>query len=168
MTPENPSAPLEIERKFLVLTPPDLTDARRFDLMQGYITTPDDSIEVRLRREGMRCVLCVKSGEGVVRTEREIELDGAQFETLWPETLGRRVEKTRWTGQLNDGWIYELDVYAGALAPLLTVEVEFPSQAAAAAFQPPEWFGRDVSFDNRFRNKSLALRGAELVKHLFS
>lgn len=159
---------LEIERKFLVRALPDLSGVAQSALRQGYVTAPEDSVEVRLRQSDDDFVLAVKSGEGVVRTERETAISAGQFDALWPATQGRRIEKTRWTGPLDGGLFYELDVYAGALAKLVTVEVEFASEQQATAFVPPEWFGRDVSADGRFRNKSLAFSGAELVRDLMS
>jgi CYTH domain-containing protein len=39
----------------------------------------------------------------------------------------------------------------------MLVEVEFPSEAAARAFVPPDWFGEDVTGDRRYRNRTLAL-----------
>ncbi|WP_405404351.1 CYTH domain-containing protein [Paracoccus sp. Ld10] len=157
MTPM--TAPLEIERKFLVATMPDLSEATRSLLRQGYVTLPTDSVEVRLRQTDDRFVLCLKSGEGIVRTEREVAIDAAQFDALWPQTDGRRICKTRWTGSLHDGLMFELDIFGDDLAPLIMVEVEFRSQGQAGAFVPPDWFGREVSTDKRFRNKSLALSG---------
>ncbi|WP_108502443.1 CYTH domain-containing protein [Paracoccus indicus] len=157
---------IEIERKFLVATMPDLSTASRSSLRQGYLTVPEDSVEVRLRQSDDRFVLCVKTGSGIIRGEREIEIDGRQFDTLWPQTEGRRIEKTRWTGPLDDGLTFELDVFAGDLEPLAVVEVEFASAQQAEAFTPPDWFGRDVSLDKRFGNKSLAISGASFVKDL--
>ena len=157
---------IEIERKFLVATMPDLSTASRSSLRQGYLTVPEDSVEVRLRQSDDRFVLCVKTGSGIIRGEREIEIDGKQFDTLWPQTEGRRIEKTRWTGTLDDGLTFELDVFAGDLKPLAVVEVEFASAQQAEAFTPPDWFGRDVSLDKRFGNKSLAISGASFVKDL--
>lgn len=159
---------LEIERKFLVPALPDLSAARPSSLRQGYATLPGDSVELRLRQSDDAHILCLKSGEGIVRTEREIRIAADQFDLLWPQTEGRRIEKTRWTGRLEDGQVFELDVFADDLAPLMTVEVEFASEAQATAFQPPDWFGRDVSLDKRFHNKSLALSGVSLVRDLFA
>lgn len=157
---------LEIERKFLVATLPDLAGARKSSLRQGYLTVPEDSVEVRLRQTDETFILCVKSGEGIVRGEREVEISEAQFAMLWPQTEGRRVEKTRWTGKLEGGLTYELDIFGGDLAPLVMVEVEFQSEAEAHQFEAPEWFGRDVSTDKRFGNKSLALTGASFIREL--
>jgi CYTH domain-containing protein len=53
----------------------------------------------------------------------------------------------------------ELDVFRGTLCGLCLAEVEFPSNEAAGAFCPPNWFGEEVTDDERFKNKSLALHG---------
>ncbi|MGR3760251.1 CYTH domain-containing protein [Roseobacteraceae bacterium NS-SX3] len=149
----------EIERKFLVAEMPDLAGARREEVQQGYLTQEGDSTELRLRRKGGTCYLTLKGGEGTVRSERECEIAGAQFETFWPETAGRRLEKTRWTGALPCGLTFELDVFKGALAPLVLLEVEFESLGQARAFQPPAWFGREVTDERQYRNRVLAAAG---------
>jgi CYTH domain-containing protein len=146
----------EIERKFLVAGPlPEGLVAE--PIRQGYITAASDSAEVRLRQKGEACFLTVKSEGGLVRDEYEIAIGAAEFETLWPLTEGRRVEKTRSRGRLAGGLEFELDIFEGHLAPLMLVEVEFPSEAAARAFVPPDWFGEDVTGDRRYRNRTLAL-----------
>lgn len=146
----------EIERKFLVRGPvPEGLVGR--PIRQGYITAASDTAEVRLRQKGEACFLTIKSGGGLVRDEHEIAIGAAEFETLWQLTEGRRVEKTRYTGRLADGLEFELDVFEGHLAPLMLVEVEFPSEAAARAFIPPDWFGEDVTEDKSYRNSALAL-----------
>lgn len=149
----------EIERKYLVAEPPDLTAATATPVKQGYLTALEDSTELRLRQKGERFFLTQKGGAGRVREEREAEVTRTVYETFWPGTEGRRLEKTRWTGVLADGWGYELDIFEGTLAPLQMVEVEFPDEAAAEAFVPPEWFGREVTEDKLFGNKSLAVHG---------
>ena len=146
----------EIERKFLVNMLPDLSAAHKTVIRQGYLTGPDDSVEVRLRQKASQYFLTVKSGEGLVRGEIEIEIDQTQFEALWPNTRGRRIEKERWTGSLTDKLQYELDVFQAALTSLMLVEVEFDSTQQADSFQPPRWFGREVTFDKHYKNKSLA------------
>lgn len=148
--------PYEIERKYLVETVPNLGAAQKTLIRQGYLTQSDDSIEVRLRQKDDSYFLTVKSGEGMVRTEREIKIDGAQFSVLWPCTMGRKIEKERWTGTLSGDQLFELDIFKGPLAPLMLVEVEFTSIEQADGFEPPAWFGREVTLDKRYKNKSLA------------
>jgi adenylate cyclase len=146
----------EIERKFLVAADPP-TAGRSRPIRQGYLATGADG-EVRLRQKGDKLLLTVKRGSGEVRAEHEIAIEPAQFEALWPATEGRRVVKTRSEVPVP-GAVAELDVYAGALKGLRTVEVEFPSPAASAAFEPPGWFGRELTGDERWSNARLAIDG---------
>jgi adenylate cyclase len=114
---------------------------------------------VRVRRRGDQAYLTVKAGGGRVRVEEEIEIDGDRFERLWPLTEGRRIEKTRYEIDAGDGLVIELDVYTGALDGLVTAEVEFDSEEAADAFEPPDWLGEDVTEDLRYKNQRLAREG---------
>ena len=150
---------MEIERKFLVAALPDLTGADRAVVRQGYLTAPEDSTELRLRQKNDTYFLTLKGGGSLVRVEREAEISAKQFETFWPETEGRRVEKERFTGKLADGRVFELDVFQGDLAPLRLVEVEFSSENEAQQFTPPPWFGTDVTEDKRYKNKNMAING---------
>ena len=149
----------EIERKFLVAKLPDLSNVQKSVVRQGYLTVPGDSTELRLRQKNDTYFLTLKGGGSLVRVEREVEISAEQFETFWPETAGRRVEKERFTGHLTDGHVFELDVFQGNLAPLHLVEVEFSSRDEAIGFTPPAWFGQDVTEDKRYRNKNMAIDG---------
>ena len=150
----------EIERRYLVARRPDLSSAVASRVRQGYLTVLDDSTELRLRQKGELFFLTQKGGAGRVREERETELTEAQFATFWPGTEGRRIEKTRWTGQLTDGLAFELDIFEGPLTPLEIVEVEFADEARAEAFLPPDWFGTEVTEVAGYGNKFLAVHGA--------
>lgn len=162
MTAPQSPVPLEIERKFLVASLPPLDGLATQTVRQGYVTTSQDSVELRLRQKGAAWFLTVKSDGTLSRTEYETAISQAQFDTLWPATEGRRIEKTRHTGRLDGGEVFELDIFLGALAPLLLVEVEFTSAASAVGFAPPAWFGADVTMDKRYKNKSLASHGRPL------
>lgn len=151
---------MEIERKFLVRdSAPALEQSRSSRIEQGYIAVAPDGTEVRVRRRDGTAVLTIKSGGGRSRVEEELEIDAERFARLWPLTEGRRIEKTRHLIPQADLTI-ELDVYSGALTGLMVAEVEFGSEEAADAFDPPEWFGPEVTNDPRFRNQTLALEGA--------
>ncbi len=150
----------EIERKLLVEALPDDLggwDAARLE--QGYLAITDD-VEVRVRRKGgATAVLTVKSAPALARVEEELPLDGAAFERLWPLTEGRRLVKVRHTREAAPGVRFELDVYEGALAGLVTLEVEFADEDAARAWTPPPWAGREVTGDKAYANQSLAVHG---------
>lgn len=149
---------IEIERKFLVEgAVPDLDRAARADLRQGYLATCDAG-EVRIRDAGGHCTLTVKSGHGLERKEREVVLTREQFDSLWPATAGRQLEKRRYRIP-TQGLLFEVDVYGGQLDGLMTVEVEFDSVEHARAFEPPQWFGRDVTGVGGYTNAELAVHG---------
>jgi adenylate cyclase len=148
----------EIERKFLVDAVPDgVAVESREPIRQGYLAVAGDGSELRVRAIGDAFRLTVKSGGSEVRSEHEVAIGAALFDELWPLTQGRRIEKERLRipcGQL----VIELDVYGGALTGLHVAEVEFESVEAARAFEPPDWFGREVTGDPAYKNQSLALR----------
>ena len=151
---------VEIERKFLVAEVPDgLERSGASEIRQGYLAV-DGEAEVRVRRRDDAATLTVKRGAGRAREEAEIEIDAASFETLWPLTLGRRVEKTRHLVPTDGGLTIELDVYSGALRGLVVAEVEFDDDDQARAFAPPAWLGAEVTEDPRFKNQALARDGA--------
>ena len=100
----------------------------------------------------------MKAGSGRSRAEEEFELDEDRFERLWALTEGRRLTKTRHTLP-HDELELELDLYSGDLDGLAIVEVEFPDDAAADAFEPPSWFGDEVTGEHQYLNETLATRG---------
>ena len=149
---------VEIERKFIVAElPAEIADHPGQRIEQGYLAIAPDGVEVRVRRRAGQATLTVKSGPGQVRTEEELAIDERRFDSLWALTDGRRVSKARHEIPLGDGLTAELDVYDGAHAGLLIVEIEFPSLDASAAFAPPPWIGSEVTGDARYANQSLAL-----------
>jgi adenylate cyclase len=151
---------MEIERKFLVERPPaDLDRAAARHIEQGYLALDERSgAEVRLRRHGEQLSLTIKGAGQLARVEEELEPAAEQFESLWPLTEGRRIQKLRYALPAGELTI-ELDVYEGALEGLVVAEVEFPSADAARAFEPPPWFGRELTGDARYRNRALAVDG---------
>ena len=133
----------EIERKFLVAADPGVPgDAT--EMRQAYVAL-DGDCAVRVRQAGDTFRLTIKAGSGISRTEVEFDLDRATFDELWDVGRDRAVEKRRTRIPIGDGLVAELDDFAGRHAGLRIVEVEFASAEAAAAFEPPGWFGDDVS-----------------------
>jgi adenylate cyclase len=150
----------EIERKFsLAEAPKWLGDCQATRIEQGYLAIEGEGgTEVRLRRRDGETVLTVKRGSGRTRTEEEIALEPEQFEALWPLTLGRRVAKMRYLVPTEAGDI-EIDVFEGELAGMVTAEMEFDSEPASDAFEPPDWLGAEVTGDDRYANETLAVHG---------
>lgn len=142
---------MEIERKYIVATVPDLTGVLSKDITQGYLAV-DDTHEVRIRKKGPDYKLTVKVGTGLRRQEHETALSEKQFNQLWPAVGGRTVNKVRYYLP-NDICI---DIYSGHLARLVVAEIEFNTIEESSSFVPPDWFGPDVTLDIRFKNRALA------------
>jgi CYTH domain-containing protein len=149
----------EIERKFLVKElPPEIDRYPHSEIIQGYLMITDNDVEVRVRKRAGRCTHTVKSGTGLVRKEAQKDITEQEFFEHWPETQGKRVLKVRYDIDYEDVLI-ELDIYSGSLEGLIVVEVEFESEEESLRFEPPEWFGEEVTLDERYKNKNLALHG---------
>lgn len=147
---------IERERRFLVASSPgSFPDASR--IVQGYLTTAPLSVRIR-RSEGLH-TLTIKAGSGMKRTEIERALTADEFDALWPYAVELRIDKRRHLIPLPGGHTAELDLFDGELAGRRLVEVEFESDDAALTFEPPAWFGREVTNDHRYSNSSLARHG---------
>lgn len=149
---------MEVERKFRVShVPVEVGDGVR--LRQAYLAI-DGDVEVRIRDEGGDYSLTVKGGHGLERAEVEVPIDAGQFEALWPLAGDRHLEKSRAKVPLAEGVVAEVDRYAGKLAGLAVVEVEFDHREQAEAFEPPPWFGEELTGRRGWSNAALARDGA--------
>lgn len=149
----------EIERKFLVRElPQNLESYPQHEIKQGYIQIADDGTEERVRKKGSRFFHTVKSGSGLKREESEKEISEEEFNMLWPKTQGRRILKTRYDIE-HESLLIELDIFSGDLQGLIVAEVEFKSEEESSNFEPPQWFSQELTFDDRYKNKYLALFG---------
>ena len=147
---------MEIERKFLVSSLPDLNEHLGKTVKQGYIST--DPV-IRVRKMDDLYTLTVKSKGHLVREEFELDLTPEQFEDLWKKVDNVYVSKTRYFIPLDATHMAELDIYYEDLDGLMTVEVEFDSTRDAERFMAPAWFGKDVTHDSRYKNNHLAVYG---------
>ena len=153
------AALVERERKYLLVDSPSFVDEGT-RLRQGYLAV-DGSVSVRVRAaEGKGRTLTIKSGAGAVRTELEWDMSHEEFEAAWDLTKGRRIHKVRHNISHN-GHVIEVDVFLDELDGLVMAEVEFESDAALAQFEPPPWFGREVTNELRYTNASLAVDGLD-------
>lgn len=147
---------MEIERKFLVNNYPLLETYPCKNIKQAYLST--DPV-IRIREMGELYFLTVKSQGHMVREEFEMPITKEQFESLYTKVDTSPIEKTRYFIPLDNHLTAELDIYKGHLEGLCTVEVEFTSVAAADSFKAPQWFGKDITLDNRYKNNNLATYG---------
>lgn len=150
----------EIERKFVIDKIPEDFDLGSFPskkIYQGYLVNTAECA-VRLRRKGAAFFLTYKTASkehAAERVELETELSEVQFDTMWPGTAGKRLEKTRYEIPYGNH-VIELDVFEGANTGHVLAEVEFKSTSEADIFQPPGWFSRDVTADRAYGNSNIA------------
>ncbi|MBB3951677.1 CYTH domain-containing protein [Aureimonas jatrophae] len=148
---------IEIERKFLVRDESwrSLADDGRA-IRQFYIAM-DKDVSVRLRvADGRQAWLTIKTGAGLSRGEYEYPVPVADAAGLEATRRGEVVAKRRFRvphGELT----VEIDVFEGALAPLVLAEIELPSEAHE--IELPAFLDREVTGDGAYTNAALAAHG---------
>ncbi|WP_417434192.1 CYTH domain-containing protein [Hoeflea sp.] len=149
---------LEIERKFLVENDSwrDAVETSR-SIVQAYVAIDGDtSLRVRIY-DGTNAWLTVKVGVSeMTRHEYEYSIPLADARAMAEASCGRLIEKTRHVLTI-EGFAWEVDVYEGRLAGLVTAEVEMASESDAPAL--PAWLGREVTGEAAWSNAILAING---------
>ncbi len=146
---------VEVERKFLVTGDAwrdAVTSATR--IVQGYIAqTETATVRVRVRAE--TGYLTIKGATtGVARSEYEYEIPVDDALGMLEEMAqGPVIDKVRHLVAVGTH-VWEVDVFAGANAPLVMAEVELAG--ADEHFVLPAWAGAEVSEDGRYFNVNLA------------
>ena len=64
--------------------------------------------------------------------------------------------KNRYNIKLDNELTAELDVFDNQLNGLILVEVEFEKEEDIINFVKPDWFGKDVSKNKKYRNSFLS------------
>lgn len=145
---------MEIERKFLIRElPGDLESYPCRQIEQGYLSTEP---VVRIRRSDDKYILTYKGKGLLVREECNLPLTQESYEHLREKADGILIQKKRYHIPYRGKYTIELDVFEGELAPLLLAEVEFETEQEAKEFQPPAWFGEDVTFSGEYQNSTLS------------
>lgn len=150
---------MEIERKFTIKQlPENLNQYEKKEMEQAYLCSKPT---VRIRRSNEDYILTYKSKLGMKLPESataraceevELPLTKEAYEHLKEKADGSVIKKTRYLIPIENNRKIELDVFHGYLEGLVFAEVEFGSEEEAAAFQLPDWFLEDVTFDRRYSN----------------
>lgn len=159
---------LEIEKTFLVKKiPADLGKFKSVKIKQGYLSDPPSPLRIRQKGDKFELTKKIPLKEGDYSSVEEINiyLREDEFNKLWP-LVTRSLEKTRYLISLSDNLTAELDVFEGKLSGLAFVEVEFSSQKAMDEFEPPEWFGIDVTQEDFSANTFLAGKSFEEIEKI--
>jgi CYTH domain-containing protein len=151
--------PIEIERKFLVVSEGWRHGVTGTLFRQGYLCT-DPERTVRVRLAGDRGTLTIKGKtEGISRAEFEYPIPAAEVADMLDRLCLRPlIEKKRYRLE-HAGRVWEIDEFFGDNEGLILAEVELESEEAL--LELPPWIGREVSDDPRYYN-------ASLVQHPYS
>lgn len=165
---------LEIERKFLLAEFPkafledgSLVLVKEQVIDQTYLALDKDQ-ELRVRRikdlatGDISYTHTFKRGFGLAREEVEYPISAGIYEQMIHSRGAIPLVKKRTTVKWNDHML-EIDDYHQI--KLLVLEVEFGSEEEATSFEPPEWFGQDISTDKQYSNKKV-WRDLQSRKHL--
>lgn len=153
---------IEIERKFLVKKIPfDLKHFKSSFIRQGYISA--DPV-IRLRQKDNEYIFTFKGKGQIKRIEFEYPLSKKQFLRLYDKIESNEIIKRRYYIPLENNYMAELDIYEGEFNGFMNIEVEFSNEEEAASFNPPLWFGKDISFEAEYKNVSLSYFGLNSKK----
>ena len=145
---------MEIERKYLLKEVPKLEEYPCHRIEQAYLCTQP---VVRIRREDETYYMTYKGGGMMSREEYNLPLTAESYAHLKEKADGNVISKKRYLIPLEtEGLTAEVDVFEGPFAPLILAEVEFQTEKQANAFEAPEWFGQDVTFDGRYHNSYMS------------
>jgi CYTH domain-containing protein len=97
-------------------------------------------------------------GSYLTQIEDENEITKEEYDKLLKNQIGNTIFKDRYYIPYGK-YTLELNLYKKDLEGLCMLEVEFPSEDEALAFDPPVWIKKEVSNDKSYRNSSLAING---------
>lgn len=145
---------VEIERKFLVRSDGWRQAADPGTVFkQGYLCATAERT-VRVRLAGDRAWLTMKGeSRGARRAEFEYAIPAADAEQLLALCTPTVIDKTRYRVP-HAGHTWEVDVFAGANAPLVVAEVELTHEDEDVRL--PDWLGDEVTGDPRYQNSQLS------------
>lgn len=151
---------MEIEKKFLVkYLPENLEQYSSHEIEQGYLC---GNPVIRIRKRDDDYIFTYKSRLGIEKVkgvcackEVELPLTKEGFYHLKEKVDGIWLRKTRYKIPYQ-GFIIELDIFHDEYDGLILAEVEFESVLQSENFEPPSWFGENVSDDRRYSNRVLS------------
>ncbi len=142
----------EIERKFLVTGEGWRAGvSERREIRQFYLARTDRAtVRVRIT-DGRAARVTVKgNAEGAGRAEYEWDVPLAEARAMEALRSGRTIGKVRHVVPAG-ALAWEVDVFDGGL---VLAEIELPAEDAA--FDRPDWIGREVTGDPRYYNAAMA------------
>lgn len=144
----------EIERKFLVCGDGWTTSVVASRLLRDGLITKFDRGKLRVRIDDRRALITLKGlRTGLTRLEFEYEIPRADADALLSTFCGGNVIEKERHLVVHDELTWEVDAYKGALQGLVTADIELRDESERITL--PNWVGREVTFDPRYRKSAL-------------
>ena len=146
--------PLEIERKFLVISNTYRDNTKSSEIKQAYLSVTE-RMAIRIRIDGIRGSIAIKSKVSD-RVNREYEYGIPIDEARSLMNLGDLpiIIKTRYLVEYG-GWTWEVDEFHDNNDGLIVAEIELEDENDI--FKLPPWIGEEVTADYRYLNSNLAI-----------
>ena len=145
--------PLEIERKFLVVSDDYIINSKSVDISQAYLSA-DKDMAIRVRIEGIQASLNIKSKKSErVSYEFEYVIPLDEARSLIKMSPYPIIEKTRYVVEY-EGKAWEVDKFHADNEGLTVAEIELDEENEL--FKKPSWLGEEVTSDYRYLNSHLA------------
>lgn len=156
---------MEIERKFLIKDLPELSEYTYKEIEQGYLCYEP---VIRIRKEDDNYYMTYKGKGLMVREEYNLPLNKESYYSMLSKMEGRLISKKRYIipyfaidkKNLDRKYVIELDVFSEDILVygknLIMAEVEFDSEEDAMNFNPPLWFGKEVTEDRSYANANIS------------
>ena len=145
--------PLEIERKYLVISDDYKINTKAVDIKQAYLSI-DNNMAIRVRIEGIQASLNIKSKKSErVNHEFEYIIPLDETRSLIKMSPYPIIEKTRYVVEY-EGKAWEVDKFHADNEGLTVAEIELDKENEL--FKKPLWLGKEVTADYRYLNSNLA------------
>ena len=145
--------PLEIERKFLVVSDDYKLSAKTVNIRQAYLSI-DENMAIRARVEGIQASINIKSKKSErVNHEFEYVIPLDEARSLIRMSPYLVIEKTRHIVKYA-GKTWEVDEFYADNKGLTVAEIELDDENEV--FEKPPWLGKEVTDDYRYLNSNLA------------
>ncbi len=159
---------VRIETTYLINElPKDLEKHKSAEIEQGYLIDADDACRIRRKDDEYsftRKIIAIM-GDKSVREHIEIPIVKEEFTQLW-KAVTKSLTKKRYYYDSKMGTDLRVDVFEGKLKGLVLAELVFSDENYLRDFEPPKWFGREVTSESWASNQFLSGKSYADVKKL--
>ncbi len=154
---------MEIERKFLIKSMPDLSGLAPIRYERYYLRIEPD-FEERIQKVGDRYERETKSRKSdLERTADKTRISQEEFDTLKSQAQSAIVRDSYLVSENPE---ITIKIYRGQHEGLARAEVEFDTVDEARAFVPLSWMGREITQSPLGRDSQLLGLGEEEFRQL--